>query len=92
MSVPDIDPDVSQERWDKEFRWLENPTTFETRHKSKDGRVFPVEISANYFEYDGTRYIMSLVRDISERKQAEEERRLVAEQRVVLEFAHGPGA
>ncbi len=87
MSVPDIDPDVSQERWDKEFRSLENSTTIETRHKSKDGRIYPVEIGANYFEYDGTRYIMSLVRDISERKQAEEERRLAAEQRVMLEFA-----
>ena len=87
MGVPDIDPDVSQERWDKEFRGLACPTTFETRHKSKDGRVFPVEITANFFEYDGARYIMSLVRDISERKQAEEERRRVAEQRDVLEFA-----
>ncbi len=87
MGVPDIDPDVSEERWDKEFRGLAYPTTFETRHKSKDGRVFPVEISANFFEYDGARYIMSLVRDISERKQAEEERRRVAEQRDVLEFA-----
>ena len=29
---------------------------------------------------------MSLVRDITERKQAEEERRRAAEQRVVLEF------
>ena len=63
------------------------PTTFETRHKSKDGRVFPVEITANFFEYGGTRYIMSLVRDISERKRAEEERRRVEEQRDVLEFA-----
>ena len=87
MGVPDIDPDVSEERWDKEFRGLACPTTFETRHKSKDGRVFPVEITASFFEYDGARYIMSLVRDISERKQAEEERRRVAEQRDVLEFA-----
>ena len=87
MSVRDIDPDVTQERWDREFRGLAHPTTFETRHKSKDGRVFPVEITANFFEYDGTRYIMSLVRDISERKRAEEERRRVAEQRDVLEFA-----
>jgi PAS domain S-box-containing protein len=87
MSVPDIDPDVTRERWDREFRGLAYPAAFETRHKSKDGRVFPVEISANFFEYDGTRYIMSLVRDISERKRAEEERRRVAEQRVVLEFA-----
>jgi PAS domain S-box-containing protein len=87
MSVRDIDPDVTQERWDREFRGLAHSTTFETRHKSKDGRVFPVEISANFFEYGGTRYIMSLVRDISGRKRAEEERRRVAEQRDVLEFA-----
>jgi PAS domain S-box-containing protein len=87
MSVRDIDPDVTQERWDREFRGLAHPATFETRHKTKDGRVFPVEITANFFEYDGARYFMSLVRDISERKQAEAERRRVAEQRDVLEFA-----
>ena len=87
MSVPDIDPDVTRERWDREFRGLAYPAAFETRHKCKDGRVFPVEINANFFEYDGARYIMSLVRDISERKRAEEERRRVAEQRDVLEFA-----
>ena len=43
LSVRDIDPDVTQERWDREFRGLAHATTFETRHKSKDGRIFPVE-------------------------------------------------
>jgi PAS domain S-box-containing protein len=36
--------------------------------------MFPVEVSANYFEYGGRAYNLALVRDITERKEAEEER------------------
>ena len=45
---------------------------FESRHRTKDGRVFPVEINANYFEYNGRGYNLALARDISERNKAEE--------------------
>ncbi len=47
--------------------------TFETRHQRKDGTIFPVEVRAGQFEQGGRRYL-SLVRDITERKRAEEER------------------
>ena len=45
---------------------------FEGRHRAKDGRIFPVEVNANYFEYGGRAYNLALVRDITERKRAEE--------------------
>lgn len=45
--------------------------TFETRHKRKDGTSFPVEVRGGQFEQGGRRYL-SLVRDITERKRAEE--------------------
>ncbi len=46
--------------------------TFESRHRRKDGTVFPVEIRARRFENNGSWYVGS-VRDISERKRAERE-------------------
>jgi len=87
MVVPDIDPDYLRERWDPDFRGNLRSMTLETRHKSKDGRVFPVEVKSSFFQYEGNGYSLSLVRDISARKQAEEERRQAEEQRAILEFA-----
>ena len=73
MGVPDIDPDVTQERWDRTFRDNLCSATFETRHRSKDGRIVPVEIKANFFEYNGEHYSLALVNDISDRKRQEAE-------------------
>ncbi len=44
---------------------------YETRHQTKNGQKFPVEISTKLFDYNGTRALMSLVRDISARKRNE---------------------
>jgi PAS domain S-box-containing protein len=74
MSVPDIDPDFPIELWQKHWTDLKSnrSLTFEGQHRTKDGHIFPVEISANYFEYGGRAYNLALVRDITERKRAEE--------------------
>ena len=45
--------------------------TFETQHQTKPGRVFPVEVMANYLEFDGQEYGVSFVRDITERRELE---------------------
>jgi diguanylate cyclase (GGDEF)-like protein/PAS domain S-box-containing protein len=45
--------------------------TFETAHRRKDGSTFPVEVSSRGDEVDGERMLLSIVRDISERKAAE---------------------
>ena len=44
---------------------------FETVHRRKDGSTFPVEVSSRGAMVDGTRMLISLVRDITERKRAE---------------------
>ena len=41
-------------------------------HRKKDGTVFPVEIVRSYFDYKGRRINVSAIRDITERKRAEE--------------------
>jgi PAS domain S-box-containing protein len=46
--------------------------TLETRHRRKDGSTFPVEIRTGTFTQGDELFYLSLARDISERKQAEE--------------------
>ncbi len=46
---------------------------FEAVMIKKSGEKFPVEISSTTFDYQGQRVIMSVVRDLTERKKAESE-------------------
>jgi len=46
--------------------------TFETQHRRKDGTVFPVEVRARQFQHGARLLRLSLARDITERKRAEE--------------------
>ena len=51
--------------------------TFEMVHLTKDGERIPVEINAHVFEFHGEPVVLALVRDITGRKQAEEQLRLM---------------
>lgn len=75
LYVPDVNTECSMERWASHWDELktERSLTLEERHRSKDGSVFPVEINANYLEYNGQEFALTLVRDISERKRLERE-------------------
>ena len=77
MTVHDIDPAFPAEVWPDHWSDLKKHTAlvFESRHRAKDGRVFPVELSANYQEYGGVGFNCAFARDISERKHDEEQRR-----------------
>jgi PAS domain S-box-containing protein len=91
LRVADMDPDFPAERWPDHWRDLkaQRSMTFESRHRTRDGRIFPVEVSANYFEYEGRGYNLALVRDITERKRAEEERRESAERfRAIADYTY----
>ncbi|HTY09570.1 MAG TPA: PAS domain S-box protein [Bacteroidota bacterium] len=48
---------------------------FETRHRRKDGAMFPVEVSARTMKIGDRIFFQSIVRDITERKQAEQKLR-----------------
>jgi len=43
------------------------------RHKKKDGAIFPVEISGSSFMLNGRKVVFGVMRDITDRKRAEEE-------------------
>ncbi len=77
MTVYDINPDLGPEGfqgvWD-EIR-EKGHMSFETRHRTRDGRIVPVEVSCNFIEYDGKGYCCSFVRDISRRKEIEKKLR-----------------
>lgn len=45
---------------------------FETVHRRKDGSTFPVEVSSRGATLDGVRTLLSVIRDISERRTVEE--------------------
>jgi PAS domain S-box-containing protein len=49
----------------------EGVAIFESADRRKDGTVMPVEVSARVVEYDGKKAIQSVVRDIHERRLAE---------------------
>jgi PAS domain S-box-containing protein len=73
MKVHDVDPLYQEDNWPDfwhEFKDKGN-LSFESINRSKDGREFPVEITVNYLEYEGEQIMHAYVRDITERKQAE---------------------
>jgi PAS domain S-box-containing protein len=73
LSMFDIDPDVSlakKERMEGVLRSV-GFATFESRHRRKDGSIFPVEVSLNRVQFDRG-YDVCVVRDISERKRVDE--------------------
>lgn len=48
---------------------------FETNHRKKDGSVFPVEVSGRTITIEGKKYFQAIIRDITDRKESEEELR-----------------
>ncbi len=80
LSVPDFDPDFSAEDWPTHWEELKKhgSYTFESRHRTKSGEIFPVEVSVNYMRFDDVEYNCAYVRDITERKLIEETLRVAA--------------
>jgi PAS domain S-box-containing protein len=76
LRVFDIDPDLSDQLWESLFTAgrRSGSQLFETCHRAKDGRVFPVEIYASFLVFEGKGFSLALSRDISERQRVEAER------------------
>jgi len=50
-----------------------NGLVFETEHQRKDRSPFPVEVSSRVIDIEGNKFYQYIIRDITERKKAEEE-------------------
>ncbi|WP_082081527.1 PAS domain S-box protein [Methylocucumis oryzae] len=74
MRICDIDPDADPAKWQEHWDDLliRGTITLETNHRSKMGKLIPTEVNANAIAHEGCLYNFALVRDISERKQAQE--------------------
>jgi PAS domain S-box-containing protein len=74
LSIPDIDPLVTKEAWGTVWEAVKahGSQVLVTQHQTKQGRTFPVEVTANYLEFDGTEYSFAFARDITKRMRAEE--------------------
>ncbi|MFH1983224.1 MAG: PAS domain S-box protein [Pseudomonadota bacterium] len=78
MSVFDIDPATKREMWPHIWKMLcdDGTASFESEHRRKDGTIFPVEVTATLIEFEGHRYSMALISDITERKRVDESLRV----------------
>ncbi len=76
LTVSDIDPLFPAEKWPAHWQELKErgSLSFESTHRRKNGTTFPVEIRTNYLEFEDREYNFASARDITERKQADEER------------------
>jgi PAS domain S-box-containing protein len=74
MSVSDVVPEYPRDIWDSHWDDLkrEGSMHFETVSRNRDGREFPVEVTANYINIDGVEYNCAIVRDITDRKRSED--------------------
>jgi PAS domain S-box-containing protein len=77
MTVHDLNPDFQADMWPGFWAETQRQGTMvlETAHRAKNGRLISIEVSINHLFYEGKEYHCAFVRDITERKRAEEELR-----------------
>jgi PAS domain S-box-containing protein len=78
LHLTDIDPVYPLEHFIENWAAIKKESPIvtrrtETMHKRKDGTVFPVEVQSKHIWFEDTRLHVAFVRDISERKRAQDE-------------------
>ncbi len=67
-----------EDLWERLVR--EGQALFELDQQTRDGRMLPVEINAQVFELDGRPTVLSIIRDISDRRRVEAEKEALERQ------------
>ncbi len=75
MSLFTIDTNFNNKRFTQHRQQTQKSInkTIISSHKRKDGTIFPVEVTINYFKYNDQYYSFSFVKNISEELNAENE-------------------
>ena len=79
MTIHQINPEFPPDKWAAHWEDLRKTGSYimETRHRTKDGRLIPVEVTVNYVNFDGKEYNCASARDISKRVEAQERSRIL---------------
>ncbi|WP_220681229.1 PAS domain S-box protein [Methanofollis formosanus] len=88
MTRAEISSPVLRDEVSERIRMLfeRGQVIYETDHITRDGRVIPTEVNGHLIEYEGRQAVLSIARDITERKSLEEElRRSVEVYRTIFE-------
>ena len=74
LKIGDLHPAESLEKSRRAFQEISQKgfVNFEINFKKKDGEIFPADVSSSLFEIGGKKVIQKIVRDITERKEAEQ--------------------
>jgi len=74
MSISDVDLEIAEEQHKQKY-WnqlqSERHITFEGTHQRKDGTIFPVEVRLGRVDLEDKPLLLSLTRDVTERKRSE---------------------
>ena len=91
LGPADIDPHLSRDEIITLAKRMKSDKqqVFETQHWTKYGDIIPVEVSSSLVTYHGEQVILSIVRDITERKRAEDTLR-ESEEKFRLAFDTSP--
>lgn len=77
MTVHDINPGFQADSWPAfwEETRRKGAASFESVHRTKDGRLIPIDVNVSMLSYQGVECHCAFVRNITHRKLAEEELR-----------------
>jgi anti-anti-sigma factor len=94
--IHDFDPDYPKHLWPHHWEDIRRikKLVVETNHKTRTGRMIPVEVTISYFMHGDKERCTSVIRDITERKRTDEALRrnqaeIVALSAPILQVAKG---
>lgn len=91
LAITDLDPDFTAEVWPRHWQELRERKhmCFETRQLHKDGHIVLVEVDLNWFEFAGQEYNFAFIRDITTRRQLEDQFRQSQKMDAIGQLAGG---